>query len=424
MQMPWSGRGLTKSAIGALVAVLVAGCAGTSGSGNTVTPPSTAPRTSESAGTPTPSATTPTPSARTPSAPARTPTPTAPRTAPDGRPFVIEEITELDEPWAMTFLPDGRALITGRGGELTLRGTDGRLVEVSGVPEVVDAGQGGFGDVIAAPDFESSNRIYVSWAEAGDGGAGAAVGRATLSGEGRSARLEDLRVIWRQRPKVDGNAHFGHRLAFSPDGKYLFVSSGERQAEDPAQDLDSSLGKIVRLRPNGAAAEGNPFADRGEIASDVWSYGHRNPLGLAFDPDGNLWNSEMGPRGGDELNLVREGANYGWPEASNGSHYDGREIPDHADGDDFEAPKAWWTPSVSPGSLMIYTGSAFPQWRGDAFLGALSGEALIRVDLDGTDAAEGDQWDLGQRIREVEQAPDGSIWLLTDEGQVLRLTAP
>ena len=185
-----------------------------------------------------------------------------------------------------------------------------------------------------------------------------------------------------------------------------------------------ALGKIVRLRPDGTAADSNPFADRGEIAAEVWSYGHRNPLGLAFDPDGNLWNSEMGPRGGDELNLVREGANYGWPEASNGSHYDGRDIPDHADGDDFEAPKAWWTPSVSPGSLMIYTGSAFPQWRGDAFLGALSGQALIRVDLDGTEATEGDQWDLGQRIREVEQAPDGTIWLLTDEGRVLRLIAP
>ena len=336
----------------------------------------------------------------------------------------MEEIAELDEPWAMTFLPDGRALITGRGGELTLRTTDGQMVDVSGVPEVVHAGQGGFGDVIAAPDSEPTNTIYLSWAEAGSGGTGAAVGRATLSGGGGSAALEDLTVIWRQQPKVGGNAHYGHRLAFSPDGEYLFVSSGERQAMDPAQDLNSSLGKIVRLRPDGTAADGNPFADRGDVAAEVWSYGHRNPLGLTFDPDGNLWNSEMGPRGGDELNLVREGANYGWPEASNGSHYSGDEIPDHADGDGFEAPKAWWNPSVSPGSLMIYTGSAFPQWRGDAFLGALSGQALIRVDLDGTEAAEGDQWDLGQRVREVEQAPDGTIWLLTDEGQVLRLTAP
>ncbi len=402
MQKRGYGRGLTMSAIGALV-VLLTGCAGPSGSGDSVTPPSTAPRTDGSTGAPTPSGA---------------------RTGPDGLPFVIEEITDLDEPWAMTFLPDGRALITGRSGELTLRDTDGRLAEVSGVPEIVDAGQGGLGDVLAAPDFESTNTVYLSWAEAGSGGAGAAVGRATLAGDGESARLEGLTTVWRQQPKVDGDAHYGHRLAFSPDGDYLFVSSGERQKMVPAQDLGTSLGKIVRLRPDGTAADGNPFADRGAVASEVWSYGHRNPLGLAFDPDGNLWNSEMGPRGGDELNLVRAGANYGWPEVSNGSHYDGREIPDHADGDGFEAPKAWWNPSVSPGSLMIYTGSAFPQWRGDAFLGALSGQALIRVDLDGTEATEGDQWDLGRRIREVEQAPDGTIWLLTDEGQVLRLTAP
>ncbi|HYI55180.1 MAG TPA: PQQ-dependent sugar dehydrogenase [Microlunatus sp.] len=344
-------------------------------------------------------------------------------TAPDGRPFLVEEIAQLDEPWAMTFLPDGRALITGRGGELTLRSTEGESVSVGGVPEVVHEGQGGLGDVIAAPDFDATRHIYLSWAEAGDGGSGAAVGRATLAADGGSASLQDLTVLWRQ-PKVSGNGHYGHRLAFSPDGAHLFVSSGERQKMDPAQDLATNLGKIVRLDPDGTAAAGNPFAERGDVAAQVWSYGHRNPLGLAFDADGNLWNSEMGPQGGDELNLVRKGANYGWPRASNGSHYGGEDIPDHTADDDFEAPKASWNPSVSPGSLMIYSGSMFPQWQGDAFLGALSGEALIRVDLDGTDAAEGDTWELGQRVREVEQAPDGSIWLLTDEGQVQRFTAP
>lgn len=337
---------------------------------------------------------------------------------------MIEEIGELDEPWAMTFLPDGRALITGRGGELTLRGTDGRSVEVDGVPDVVHAGQGGLGDVALAPDFEQSRTAYLSWAEAGEGGSGAAVGRATLSEGDDTARLDGLSVIWRQQPKVRGNGHYAHRLAFSPDGDYLFVSSGERQQMDPAQDLNTNLGKVVRLTPDGKAAAGNPFADRGGVAAEIWSYGHRNPLGLAFDDDGRLWVAEMGPQGGDEINLVREGANYGWPKASNGSHYGGGEIADHAAGDGYEAPKVWWNPSVSPGSLMIYRGSMFPQWQGDAFVGALSGESLIRVDLDGDRADKGDQWELDQRIREVEEAPDGAIWLLTDDGKVLRLTAP
>jgi len=298
------------------------------------------------------------------------------------------------------------------------------LIEVDGVPDIVHAGQGGFGDVIAAPDFASTSTVYVSWAEAGEGGSGAAVGRARLTTDGGTPALSDLTVIWRQQPKVSGSGHYGHRLAFSPDGAYLFVSSGERQKFDPAQDLGTNLGKIVRLTPDGQPADGNPFADRGGVAAQVWTYGHRNPLGIAFDADGNLWNSEMGPQGGDELNLVRAGANYGWPKVSNGSHYGGADIPDHAAGDGFEAPKVWWNPSVSPGSLMIYRGAMFPQWRGDAFLGALSGESLIRVDLDGTQANKGDQWELGQRIREVEEAPDGAIWLLTDDGQVLRLTAP
>lgn len=331
-------------------------------------------------------------------------------TGPDGQPFVTEEIGELDEPWAMTFLPDGRALITGRGGELTLRTTGGELTEVDGTPEVAYAGQGGLGDVIAAPDFATSNTVYLSWAESGDGGSGAAVGRATLTGADDAPVLSDLTVIWRQ-PKVSGNGHYGHRLAFSPDGAHLFVSSGERQKMEPAQDQGSELGKIIRMSPDGSGAQ-------------IWSSGQRNPLGLAFDGDGNLWESEMGPQGGDEINLITQDTNYGWPRASNGSHYGGGEIPDHAADDGFEAPKVWWNPSISPSSLMIYGGSMFPQWQGDAFVGALSGQALIRVALDGTDAEKGDQWDLGQRVREVEEAPDGSIWLLTDEGKIQRLSAP
>lgn len=341
-----------------------------------------------------------------------------------GRPFAIAEVTEFDEPWAMEFLPDGKALVTQRGGQLVLVDpASGAKTPVSGVPEVVAAGQGGLGDIVLGPNFETDRTVYLSWAEAGAGGTGAALGRATLS-EGDAPALQNLTVIWRQEPKVDGNGHFSHRIAVSPDGRYLFVSSGDRQKMDPAQDLSGTLGKIVRLNLDGTPAEGNPFADRGGVSAQIWSYGHRNPLGLEFDADGNLWASEMGPRGGDELNLVAEGKNYGWPKASNGSHYNGSEIPDHAAGDGFEAPKAWWTPSISPGSLMIYDGDMFAPWKGDAFVGALSGESLIRVQLDGTSAAVAERWPMDARIREVEEGPDGAIWLLQDGGggKLLKLT--
>ena len=294
-----------------------------------------------------------------------------------------------------------------------------------GLPEVVDAGQGGLGDLVAAPTFAEDGTVLLSWVEAGQGGSGAAVGRATLVTEG-SPRLEGLTVIWRQTPKVSGNGHFSHRLAFSPDGQYLFISSGDRQKMEPAQDLSNTLGTIVRLTADGHPAPGNPFAADGSPADEIWSWGHRNPLGLAFDADGRLWASEMGPQGGDELNLIAPGMNYGWPKASNGSHYGGGEIPDHTPGDGFEAPSVWWTPSVSPGSLMIYSGDAFPDWTGDAFIGALSGQALIRVDLDGGNATKADQWDMGQRIRDVAQGPDGSIWLVEDTpgARLLQLTPP
>lgn len=340
-------------------------------------------------------------------------------------PFTIEKVAQFDEPWAMAFLPDGRALVTQRRGDLMLAdpsgGTD--TVRVQGTPQVAHAGQGGLGDVVLGPNFAQDDQVYLSWAETGSGGSGAAVGRATLRTDG-TPRLEGLQVIWRQEPKVDGTGHFSHRMAFSPDGRYLFVSSGDRQKMQPAQDLSNTLGTIVRLTPDGAPAPGNPFADRGGVAAQIWSYGHRNPLGLAFDADGNLWSSEMGPQGGDEVNLIVEGANYGWPNASNGSHYGGGDIPDHTASDGYEAPKVSWNPSVSPGSLMIYSGDLFAPWQGDAFIGALSGEALLRVDLDGTSATEGNRWDLGSRIRDVVQGPDGALWLLTDggAGELWRLT--
>jgi len=351
------------------------------------------------------------------------PTATITKTAPDGRPFVIDELGRFDEPWAMTFLPSGQLLITERGGALKLREPDGRVRDAGGVPKVVHEGQGGLGDVIISPGFAMDRLVYLSWVERGQGGTGAAVGRAELAGTADAPALTGLAVIWRQQPKTSGSGHFGHRLAFSPDGAYLFVSSGERQKFDPAQDLGTNLGKIVRLTPDGTPAPGNPWSARGGVTAQLWTYGHRNPLGLAFDATGNLWSTEMGPRGGDELNLIEPGSNYGWPKTSNGSHYDGRNIPDHRAGDGFAAPTVFWNPSVSPSSLMIYSGSAFPQWQGDAFIGALSGQALIRVDLDGITAKVADTWQLDERIREVEQAPDGTIWLLEDapSGRLLRL---
>ncbi len=341
-------------------------------------------------------------------------------------PFAVEEVGRYDEPWAMAFLPgSGDLLVTERSGVLHLRDAgSGEDVEVAGVPEVVDAGQGGLGDVVPAPTYEQDRTIYLSWVEAGDGGSGAVVGRARLASGGGAAALEDLEVVWRQTPKVEGDGHFSHRIAFSPDGEQLFVTSGERQQGSPAQDTTNNLGSIVRLTPDGDPAPGNPLAERGGVSAELWSWGHRNPLGLQFAPDGTLWETEMGPEGGDELNVVEPGGNYGWPEVSNGSDYGGGEIPDHAEGDGFAAPAAWWNPSISPGSLLVYDGEMFPDWRGDALIGALSGEALVRVDLDGTEAGEQQVFDLGERVRAVDQGPDGAIWLLEDEGagRLLRLT--
>jgi glucose/arabinose dehydrogenase len=345
--------------------------------------------------------------------------------AAEDRPIRVEEIGRFSEPWAMTFLPGGDLLVTEKRGALKLRRADGRILDVSGVPTVSYGGQGGFGDVVLHPGFASNHLVYLSWIEAGENGTrGAVVGRARFNSSEAGASLSDLEVIWRQQPKMDGGGHFSHRIAFGPDGK-LYISSGERQHFDPAQDMTGNLGKVVRLNDDGSLPADNPFAAQGGVAAQVWTLGHRNLLGLAFDGSGRLWEVEMGPMGGDELNLVQRGRNYGYPRVSNGSHYDGRDIPDHSPGDGFEAPRVWWNPSISPSSLIIYSGAMFPQWRGDAFIGALSGQALIRVDLDGTNAARADQWPMNARIREVEQAPDGAIWLLQDGdsgGRLLRLT--
>lgn len=344
------------------------------------------------------------------------------------RPFNVTEIASFSTPWAMDFLP-GRgnwALVSEREGKLWLVDAgNGQRLPVEGVPRVHVAGQGGLGDVVADPGFARNKRIYLTFVEAGPNGtSGAAMGYGTLENRGGRERLEKFRIVWRQKPKVQGDGHFSHRIAFGPDG-LLYLTSGERQKFEPAQDLRNDLGKVLRLTPDGAAAPGNPFAKPGagtRLDPAIWSYGHRNLLGIGFAPDGRLWAAEMGPKGGDELNLILPGRNYGWPKASNGSNYDGSAIPDHKPGDGFEPPKAWWTPSVSPGAMLIYTGKMFPAWQGDALLGALSGQAFIRVDLDGEKARKAGQWDMGARIRAVDQGPDGAVYLLEDEGRLLRLT--
>jgi glucose/arabinose dehydrogenase len=232
-------------------------------------------------------------------------------------------------------------------------------------------------------------------------------------------------VIWRQTPKVEGRGHYGHRLAFGPDGK-LYISNGDRQKFDPAQDMSGTLGKVVRLNDDGSVPRDNPWSSRGGVTAQIWSLGHRNILGLAFDGRGQLWSHEMGPKNGDEFNLIERGSNYGYPIVSNGDHYDGRKIPDHPTRPEFNAPEISWD-GVSPAGLMIYSGNLFPQWRGNAFVGGLSGQTLIRVAMNGKTAREAERWDMGARIREVDQGPDGAIYVLEDErngsgGRLLRIT--
>ena len=296
------------------------------------------------------------------------------------------------------------------------------------MPKVAYGGQGGFGDVVLHPQFADNKLVYLSYAEAGEGDTrGAAVARARLDlSEKGGGALSDLQVIWRQVPKVTGQGHYGHRIAFGPDG-HLWITSGERQKFDPAQDMKSNLGKVLRLNDDGSAPDDNPFAKEGGVTAQIWSLGHRNLLGIAFDAQGRLWQHEMGPRGGDELNLIKRGANYGYPIVSNGDHYDGRKIPDHDTRPEFEAPRVWWNPVISPAGLVIYSGDVFPRWRGNAFIGGLSSQSLVRIEFDGEKAREAERFDMGARIREVEQGPDGALWLLEDEddgsqGRLLKLT--
>jgi glucose/arabinose dehydrogenase len=337
-------------------------------------------------------------------------------------PFRTAELATFEEPWALAFAPGTSTLfVTEKSGKLKFIDTaTGVAGTVSGVPAVDYGGQGGMGDVAFLPGESAKTlggrTIYLSWAEAGENDTrGAAVGRGKLvCPQPTACTLEGFTVIWRQAPKVTGRGHYSHRLAFSPDGKYLFVASGERQKMQPAQDTAVTLGKIVRLNLDGTPATGNPLATKPGANPEIWSYGHRNILGIDWDAKGRLWEVEHGPAGGDELNLVKPGANYGWPVRSNGEHYNGDPIPDHEPSDGFAQPALSWTPVIAPGDMLIYSGDLFPAWKGHALLPGLGSKALVDVTLDGEKASETTRYGFERRLRAIAQGPDGAVWLAED----------
>jgi aldose sugar dehydrogenase len=380
-----------------------------------------------------------------------------PRTPLAAAPFQAESVGSFDNPWAIAFLSEGSALVTEKGGALKLWRAGRPATTVAGVPAVAARGQGGLLDVALSPRFAGDRLVYLTYSEPQAIGSGLALARARLSADGPGLRLDGLQVLWRD-PQGGRGGQFGAIVAFSPDGRYLFLSSGERQRFTPAQDPSQPLGKILRLTLDAKPAPGNPWAGRTgstsvtvtdppentEVAktaagrtvavpapnltpAETWSTGHRNPYGLAFAPDGRLWSEEMGPRGGDELNLIEPGKNYGWPLVSQGDNYDGTPIPRHATRPDLQAPTLWWNPSISPGGMTFYSGKLFPQWKGNAFIAALSGKGLIRIVVNGPAARKAEMWDFGARLRDVAEGPDGALYVLEDGeggsgGRLLRLT--
>ena len=358
----------------------------------------------------------------------------------------IERLTTLELPWGLAVLPDGRLLITEKPGRLRIW-ANGKLSEpVQGVPKVVYRGtpsdQGGLLDVEIDPDFARNSLVYLAYVEAADQQQpesrdtddprfagyldlsdnivrGGAVARGRLDGN----QLRDVQVIWRQEPKTMGRGHFGHRMVFAPDGK-LFITSGERMRFDPAQSLESNLGKVVRINSDGSIPNDNPFVGRANSRGDVWSYGHRNVLSAAIDASGKLWVLEMGPLGGDELNLIEKGKNYGWPIVSNGDNYNGSAIPDHPRRRDLQAPVRSWSPVISPSGAIFYTGSLFPGWKGSLLGGGLSSQALVRLTVNEGRVGVEERIDMKRRIRDLIQTSDGAILVIVDDksGDLLRLT--
>lgn len=344
--------------------------------------------------------------------------------------FVVSPIAkELKLPWALAFLPDGRLLVTEKhaGKLLVLSSSGQRQAEVAGIPQVDGRDQGGLLSVALAPDFSKQKRVFISYYEPRPGGNGLAVASGRWV-EGAQPKLDELRVVFRMQPTLDSTKHAGGRLVFAPDGS-LFITLGERSilaGRVQARDLSSDFGKIVRIWPNGEVPKDNPFVSEPRARPEIWSLGHRNVLGAALDARQRLWVAEMGPRGGDELNLIARGKDYGWPTIGYGEEYSGKRIHEATQAPGMEQPIYYWDPVISPGALMIYSGSLFPEWQGNFFIAGLSSKALVRLVLK-DDRVVGEErllTDRDARLRDVVQAPDGSIYVLTDadSGELLRLT--
>lgn len=325
----------------------------------------------------------------------------------------------LEHPWGLAVLPDGAMLVTERPGRMRLV-VDGTLQPepVAGVPDVRSGGQGGLLDVVIDPDFAGNRLVYFAYSEAGDGGAGTAVARGRLTRDGATARLDDVEVIFRQAPKVGGGAHFGARLVFAPDGT-LFIGLGDRQQRERAQDLSTTIGKLVRINADGSVPQDNPFVGRDGALPEIWSYGHRNIQAAALDPaTSDIVTIEHGARGGDEVNTPEAGKNYGWPVITHGVDYSGDPIGVGRSAPGMEQPDYQWTPSIAPSGMAFYTGTAFPEWNGDLFVGALRGQMLVRLDVEGGRIVGEERLLEGTigRVRDVRQGPDGSLLVLTDAG--------
>lgn len=362
-----------------------------------------------------------------------------------------ETIAVLENPWSLTFLPDGRMLVTSRPptGKVNNPITPGALRIVTQAGVVSDPisglpGNVGLLDVVLDPRYASNKLIYISFMErdptaprvgraAADlsiDPAGLAVMRGTLAfGSDGIAKLQDTQVIWRQIPKIAtpaGSGEPGGRMTFSPDGTYLFVAAGDRQEMTPPliQTLSNTIGKIIRIYPDGAIPADNPYVGRADAKPEIWSWGHRNPYGLAFSPSGQLWEHEMGPMGGDEFNAIASGSNYGWPLVSYGDDYSGAPIPKPSAGDGFAASALWWVPVIAPSGMIFYSGSLFGDWKNDALISGLQYHGLVRVRVNGFNATEMQRIDLGSRIRGLAQSNDGSIWVVEDQptGALRKLT--